>query len=272
MATEQRDPDPMVPESRGPADWMQPERREPPVTLLSSIRARPAVVILVALATVVASAVYLAVRSPDYEATTKLLVQPIPADDQTFLGLPLLRDTGDPVRTMQTAAGLVESPAAAALVVKDQGGDTTTKKVLDKVKVSPEGQSNILGVTGTAGSADSAARLADQFSRAVLQVRSREIAAAATRLRSNLQAIRLATPITNTASRADLATRIDQVNSLVGGTDPTLQLSQTAIPPSSAKGPSSALILALAVIAGLLLGSVIALLMELAAPSRRRRD
>jgi uncharacterized protein involved in exopolysaccharide biosynthesis len=103
-------------------------------------------------------------------------------------------------------------------------------------------------------------------------VRSGEIAAAASSLRSNLRAIRAATPIANAASRADLAARIDQVNSVASGTDPTLRLSQPAIPPSSPTGPSSALILALAVIAGLLLASATALLVELAAPRPRRPD
>src|SRR6266540_294282 len=133
------------------------QREGAPVTYFYAIRAHPRLILLITLAAVAASVVFLALRSSDYEATTKLLVQPIPADDQTFLGLPLIRDTGDPVRTMQTAASLVESPPAAALVAKQRGGDSTTNEILDQIKISPEGQSNILAVTATADSAASAA-------------------------------------------------------------------------------------------------------------------
>lgn len=229
----------------------------------SAIRAHRQVVFLITLATVFASVLFLALRSPDYEASANLLVQPLPADDPTFLGLPLIRDTGDPVRTMQTAASLAESQAAAARVAAQPGEDLTADEILKRVKVSPEGQSNILAVTATAGSADDAAGLANRFSRAVLAVRSAEIASAAGRLIDQLQAALLATPTTDAATRADLAGRLDQVNSVVRSGDPTLQVSQPAVPPTSTSGASAPLILVLALIAGFALGSCTALLMEL---------
>ncbi|HSD23023.1 MAG TPA: hypothetical protein VLB79_01715 [Solirubrobacterales bacterium] len=215
------------------------------------------------MATVFASLLFVAVRSPDYEATANLLVQPIAADDQTFLGLPLIRDTGDPVRTMQTAASLVESQAAAARVAAEPGEDLTPNEILDRIKVSPEGQSNILAVTAKGNSADDAALLANRFSRAVLAVRSAEISNAAGRLLDQLQAALLATPTTDAATRADLAGRVDQVNAVVRSGDPTLQLSQPALPPASASGASAALILLLALLAGFAVGSCTAVLMEL---------
>jgi uncharacterized protein involved in exopolysaccharide biosynthesis len=249
----------------------RPEQQErATVTYVSAIRAHPGLILLITLAAVAASVVFLAVRSSDYEATTKLLVQPIPAEDQTFLGLPLIRDTGDPVRTMQTAASLVESPPAAALVAKQRGDDSTTNEILDQIKISPEGQSNILAVTATADSAAGAAKLSDQFSRAVLEVRSGEIAQAAGGLVGQLRAALRATPRTDPSTRADLGARLDQLNSVVSQGDPTLQLSQPAIPPTSAKGASSGLIVLLALLAGFALGSGTALLVELTARSGQR--
>jgi capsular polysaccharide biosynthesis protein len=229
----------------------------------SAIRAHRPLVLLITLATVVASLLFLAIRSPDYEATADLLVQPLAADDQTFLGLPLIRDTGDPVRTMQTAASLVESNAAAARVAAQPGEDLGSTEILDRIKVSPEGQSNILAITATADNADDAAQLANRFSRAVLAVRSAAIADAAQALIDQLQTAEQATPATDVAARADLAARLDQVNSLVSRGDPTLQVSQPAVPPASAAGASGALILLLALIAGFALGSCTALLIEL---------
>ena len=230
----------------------------------SAIRAHRPVVFWITLATVLASLLFLVLRSPDYEATANLLVQPLAADDQTFLGLPLIRDTGDPVRTMQTAASLAESHAAAARVADQPGEDLTADEILDRIKVNPEGQSNILAITATADSADDSAVLANRFSRAVLAVRSAEIAKAAGTQIDQLQAALQATPTTAGATRAALAARLDQVNSIATSGDPTLQLSQTAVPPSSASGPSAVLILVLAILVGFALGSCTALLMELA--------
>ena len=229
----------------------------------SAIRAHRLVVFLITLATVFASVLFLALRSPDYEASANLLVQPLAADDQTFLGLPLIRDTGDPVRTMQTAASLAESQAAAARVAAQPGEDLTADEILNRIKVSPEGQSNILAVTATADTAHDAAGLANRFSQAVLAVRSAEITNAAGRLIAQLQAALQATPTTDAATRADLAGRLDQVNSVVRSGDPTLQLSQPAVPPTSTSGASAPLILVLALIAGFALGSCTALLIEL---------
>ncbi len=242
---------------------MQGEQPATSMTFLSAIRAHRVVVLVITLAAVFASLVFLIARSPDYEATAELLVQPIPADDQTFLGLPLLRDTGDPVRTMQTAASLVESPVAAAMVA-NEGGDLSADEILDRIEVSPQGQSNILGVTASEEGAESAARLANRFSRAVLEARSDQIGAAAAGLIAELQAALSATPETDATTRADLGARLDQVNSVVSRGDPTLLLSQPAVPPTSAEGASSALIVVLALLAGLALGSGTAVLMELA--------
>ena len=81
---------------------------------LRAIRAHRAVVILTTLAFVLAALFWLTfARTPTYEATANLLVTPLPQDDQIFRGLQLLRDSGDPTRTVQTASSLVTSNEAA---------------------------------------------------------------------------------------------------------------------------------------------------------------
>ena len=238
---------------------------------VSAIRAHPVVVLLITLAAVGASVLFLTLRSPEYEATAELLVEPLPPEDQIFIGLPLLRDTGDPVRTMQTAASLVESQAAADLVAQRRGDDLTGEQLLeDRVDVSPEGTSNILAVTATADSAEAAALLANQFSRVALEVRADELARVAEDLIGDLEARLDATPRADQVARADLATRVDQIRSVLNRGDPTLLQSQPAIPPTSAAGASPALIVVLAILAGFTLGSGTALVLELMA--RRVRD
>ncbi|MEO8092006.1 MAG: P-loop NTPase [bacterium] len=236
---------------------------------LGAVRAHPRVVALVTLAAVAASGLLLTARSPSYEATADLLVDPLPQDDQTFRGMPLLRDTGDPVRTVQTAASLVESRAVADQAAESLGGGWTGAKVLEAVVVEPVGESNILGVTATADDPQEAARLADEFVTASLKVRERVIIDQAETEIAALDA-RLKALSGNEVAEADLIARRDQLQSVAATGDPTLMKSQEAVPPSAASGPSGRLVLVLALLAGFVLGCGAAMLMELAA--RRVRD
>jgi tyrosine-protein kinase len=236
---------------------------------LAAIRAHPLIVVLVTLTTVAASVAFLLLRSPSYEATADILVNPLSPEDQVFLGLPLLRDTGDPARTAQTAASLIESRAAAELTAQQLGAGWDADRVLDAVKVAPRGESNVLGVTATANERVEAARVATTFSRAALETREADIVGAAQELISQLEARQHALPA-GSAAREAIDARLEALQPIVAGGDVTLSLSQPALPPDSAVGASPALILALAVLAGLTLGSGTAVLLELLA--RRIRD
>jgi Mrp family chromosome partitioning ATPase/capsular polysaccharide biosynthesis protein len=236
---------------------------------LAAIRAHPLIVVLVTLTTVAASVAFLLLRSPSYEATADILVNPLPPEDQVFLGLPLLRDAGDPARTAQTAASLIESRAAAELTAQQLGAGWDADRVLDAVKVAPRGESNVLGVTATANERVEAARVATTFSRAALETREADIVGAAQELISQLEVRQRALPA-GSAAREAIDARLEALQPIVAGGDVTLSLSQPALPPDSAVGASPALILALAVLAGLTLGSGTAVLLELLA--RRIRD
>lgn len=222
------------------------------------------------LAAIAGAVVWLAVRSPNYEATAQLLVTPLPVDDQTLLGLQVLRESsGDPTRTIETAATLVESVEAGSRTARALGPDWTFRRVLEEVNVTPQGQSNILAVTATADTARLAARLANEFARSALAARreslQRQAAAQLPRLRARQQTLRRDSP-----EAATVAARLDGLDSIRNGGDPTLSLSQQARPPDDPTGVPSPLVILLAAVAGLSLGSGGALLRELL--ERRIRD
>jgi capsular exopolysaccharide synthesis family protein len=235
----------------------------------AAIRAHPLIVVLVTLTAVAASVGFLLARSPRYEATADILINPLPPETQVFLGLPLIRDAGDPARTAQTAASLIESRAAADLTAQRLGAGWDGDRVLDAVKVAPRGESNVLGVTATANEPVEAARVATTFSRAALETREADIVGAAQELITQLEARQRALPA-DSAAREEIGARLEQLQTIIAGGDPALSLSQEALPPDSAVGASPALILALAVLAGVTLGSGTAVLLELLA--RRLRD
>ena len=216
-----------------------------------AIRARSLVVALATIAALGVAAALLATRAPTYKATAQLLVTPLPQDDRTFLGTTLLRDSGDPTRTVQTAAALVDSPAAAQLAARRIGGGTSAQAVQSDVNVQPLGESNILSVTASSTTADGAAQLANEYARSALAVRSQEI-------RNQIDGVMAAVgPDPGTADQ----TRLAQLRAVRDRGDPTLMLSQPAQSPQASNGAPAWLVLALAAIAGFTLGSIAALLM-----------
>ena len=182
----------------------------------------------------------------------------------------MLRDSGDPTRTVQTAATLVESPQAADLAARRLGPSWSRSRVLEAVEVAPEGESNILAVTATAETGLLAARVADEFAHASLDVRRRQLRQ---EVRAELQGVRerLAAVVDPEGlAAAELAARLDQLESVSNGDDPTLQLSQNATPPSTPLGLPAWAVIFLALVAGITLAAAAAILAELV--NRRVRD
>lgn len=235
---------------------------------LRAIRAHPFVVVLVTLATILSAVLWLTLRSESYEATAQMLVTPLPQDDQTFLGLQLLRDSGDPTRTVQTAATLVESQQAADRAAQQLGRGWTGEEVLSRIEVEPQGESNVLAVAGTGSSSEEATRVANEFANAAVAIRNEDLAsqieAAIARLTTRLEIQR--------GNQTDEQTaRLEQLEAVRSEGDPTLALSQPAIE-GAAVGAGKSVVLFLALLAGLALGSVAAILMEMADRRVRTED
>ena len=225
-------------------------RPDPPLaSYLAAISAHRWVVALVALGTLAGSMAFLSLRSAEYKATTDLLVEPLPQDDETFLGLPLLRDTGDPVRTVQTAAALVESAGSAPR------GAT--------IEVNPKGESNILAVDAIASSPEESAAAANGFANSAIAARNEQLERLGGQLVRQLDARIAAIPPEDAVTRAALVARRDQVSTVASRGDPTVILSREADPPESAEGASTGLVLILALLAGLALGAGSAVLLQL---------
>jgi capsular polysaccharide biosynthesis protein/Mrp family chromosome partitioning ATPase len=221
-----------------------------------AVRTHPRLILFCGLLAALASIAWVTQRSPSYRATAQILVAPISQDDQTYLGIQVVRDSpGDPTRTVQTAATLIDTRAAARLAAANLGNGWTTGAVDGAVSVEPQGQSNVVAVTGEASSGRDAARLANAFARAALADRNavvrRQVAAAL----ASLQARTAGASDAQASALADRRTALEAAE----GRDPTLSLAQTASVPGSATGAPKELVVVLALIAGLTLGTGIAL-------------
>jgi Mrp family chromosome partitioning ATPase len=224
-----------------------------------AIRSHPLVFALVTLAALGAAAALLVSRSPTYQATAELLVSPLAQDDRTFLGIPLLRDSGDPTRTAQTAAALIASPGVAQRTARRLGGGATRQDVEAAVSVEPLGESNIVAVTAQAASAGEAARIANRYARESLALRA---ALLGPQIRSAIADLRAVARANRGVLSSIDRTRLTELLAVRDRGDPSLSLSQAAEPPSGPTDAPKWLVLVLALLTGLALGTIVTVLME----------
>jgi Mrp family chromosome partitioning ATPase len=208
-----------------------------------------------------------------YESSAVVLVNPLPETDASYIGTGVIVDSGDPTRTIQTAAVLVSTPSAAAAAAEAMGSGWTLTRVQDAVRVEPRGESSVLSITAKGSTSREAARLANTYATAAVAERGelvqRNLKASTSQLRDRLTKLR--------RSGADqgqldvLNARFEDLRALQAlGSDPSLQLSQRADIGGGPVGISSKVLLMLAVLSGLILGIIAALALEYF--TRRIRD
>ena len=230
---------------------------------------------LVALCAIVAGALaaYWCHQNPrDFEAQSTVLVDPVPDDDQTFTGIPVLHQAGSPDRAVRTAAGLLDTDRAARLSAARLGPDWTAARVREQTSVTQRDGSNLVEVAGRDEDAPQAARLASTYATTALAVRrvtlriqlNAAIAGLEERLRSLPAGDRRGEPGSELRDRIDRLTVAREVG------DPTLTLVETANVPTDRVGTPAWVIVAIAALAGLLAGIALALL--LAGTDARVRD
>jgi Mrp family chromosome partitioning ATPase len=233
---------------------------------LRAIAAHRRVFVLVVLAAVGAAGVWVATRSPEHEAIARILVSPVDQSDRTFLGVQVIRESPpDPTRTMQTAAALLQSRNAASRAAQHLGSGWTPDKVASAVSVETEGESNILAVRAKAHDANEASRVANEFAQSALLVRGEAVKRQIGRLLPRLRAQQrgLGDSPATAAAAADLATRINQLETARDEGDPTLSLEEPAYG-ATALGTPRSLVLILSLMAGLALAAATTILLELA--------
>lgn len=228
-----------------------------------AIRSHPWLLTCVFVVVLAAGVAWAFVRSPSYQATARVLVNPLPQSDTTFLGLPLLRDSGDPTTNLETAATLIDSTQAATLTARRIGHGWTDQRVEGAVNVQPEGASQIVDVVATAASPSLAAQLANTFTTAALEVRAAQLQAAVAQDINAIQGQLASIHAPASAAAANLESELSALRPLAAGQDPTLSISQNASAPHTSTGLSKAVIGGIALVAAIVLASGIALLIEL---------
>jgi Mrp family chromosome partitioning ATPase len=230
--------------------------------LVIAVRRHPLLVSAVTLAAIAGCVIWWVIRTPVYEATASMLVTPLP-DDPAYVQLPIVRESGDPTRDMQTAATLVDSQAAARLAAARMGAGWTSAAVAAAVHVLPQGESEVLDVTARAGAPGVAARLANTFAQAALDSRRQMLAPILRSLIARAEAEQQAQHRRGETPPDAASERLSRLRLLAGGKDPSLSIAHGAQVPGAPAGRSLRLLLLLAAFAGLALALAAAMTIEL---------
>jgi capsular polysaccharide biosynthesis protein len=234
-----------------------------------SVHRRWWIVPIVAVIAAAAAYAWIQANPRDYSATAELLVTPIAGGEDTFLGVPALRQSGDTARTVQTAAGLVDSVAAARRTAIELGVGWNEARVRGAVRVQALGASTLIGVTARTAQRADAQKVANGFADSALAVRRAELAvplrAAVLQTLSQIHRARGR----NTAYVNQLRVRLDNLRVAQQSGDPSISLSQRAEVTSRAGVPAWMLLTA-ALLAGGAVGVAALLALDALAPAGAR--
>jgi Mrp family chromosome partitioning ATPase len=257
--------------SKVPRSGWVPAAVEAPKSALApyveAVRAHAVLVGLIVGVVFATAMVWLVFRPPEYRAEAEILATPLPIETVALVGVPLLQDLREPTRTIQTAAALVDSHAAAARTAQALGSGWSRRRVEQAVDVEPKGETNILDIIAVADTPQLAADLANTYATETLAVRRETLQRLAGQAIPGVRA-RLRQLSPTDPGVAELQSALSWLTRLARGQDPTLSLAQSATAPSSALGPPTWLVAILALLAGGILGVATALVVERVTPAR----
>ena len=234
------------------ADWLQPPVEEFGLTrYIQTLRERAWIVIAAVVITTGIALAYVVTANKVYKAEADVLVTPISTSDTSLVGLPgLIPSSSDPTRDVETASALITNTEVAARVKRALGSSDSPRQLLGKVEAAPVASSNIVAVTGSAGSGTDARDLADAFATQAVANQAKKLHDSIDQRLPALEA-RLRQGVGDpVAIRAALAS----LETLRTASDPSLSVETKADVPSSPSSPRPALSIAGGLLAGLVLG------------------
>jgi Mrp family chromosome partitioning ATPase/capsular polysaccharide biosynthesis protein len=267
-------PDPFAgPAVQAAEDWVDP----PPSSgglqhYLYVLRARWWLIALAVAVAVTSAALAVAATDKEYAAEADVLVTPIPDNNENLFGLGLVSESGDPTRDAETLARLITTYPVAQRVRTTLGLSQPARSLLKHVSAEPVAQSSIVTITARAGDADRAARLANAFGEATIEVRTERLHTLLDSIIPPLRRQLDALPGDETRATDALSTKLENLETLRLLPDPTIHLETRALPPTNATAPRPFLMIAAAFIGALVLGAGAVLGAHVLDPRIERED
>jgi capsular polysaccharide biosynthesis protein len=242
------------------------DRELSPSSYIAILRGRAGLVAAITGVCVAVAAVVVLGGAREYKANADLLVTPVSSGDDTFVGVQVLRDSGvAPSSNVLTVARLIKTPATAAIVSAQPGARGSASTLLGSISVSPLSQTSMVAITATASTPGRAAAIANAFARATIARRTIVFQAALQPIVGRLQgeADALGKTAGGSAAASAIQGRLAVLKPLIGASDPTLELVDSAQPPAAPASRHTFLALVAALVGGLIIGLAVAFLREL---------
>ena len=249
------------------ADWLHPPPEQEGLSrYVATLRERFWVILLAEVITIGIAVLYLLSATKQYEASADLLISPAPPADNTELTPPLIRESADPTRDVETAARLITNIDVAERVKEEIDSPASAEDLVAKVKAEPVAQSNIVAVVARASSPEDAAELANGFAAQSVVDQTEELHDYVNEVLPGLEDSFEENPSPSTEQL------IAQAEALLAGPDPTMRVDTEAQAPTAPVAPRPLLTLVGAGFAGLVLGVAGAFALQVLDPRLRREE
>jgi tyrosine-protein kinase len=254
------------------AAWLEPpaDEEEGLRRYVETIRERIWLVVITIVITTGISIAYVLIAPKTYEATANLLVTSVATDDPAIRSLPLIFESSDPTRDVETGSQFVNNTDVAATVKQDLSRSESPQDLLKKISVQPVAQSNIVAVTAKGDTPEEARQLANAFATAAVADRTDQVHKAIDAQLPRIQAQLQGTP--NPAVATTLGAELAQFQTLRAAQDPSFRVENLADLPQEAASPRPALSIAAGLLGGVILGIAAAFVAQALDPRVRRES
>lgn len=251
------------------AEWLEPPAEAEGLrSYVETIRERLWMVILAVVITTGASIAYVATAQKTYEARADLLVTPVSGEVPLLRSLPLIFESVDPTRDVETASQFVANLDVATRVKEDLDSDLSARDLLSKVEAAPVAQSNIVAITAKGDTPEEAQEYANAFAEQTVADRTQEVHSAIDDLLPTLE--QNVQSGASDAVREQAASDLAQMEALRAAPDPSIRVETLADLPTVQASPRPVLSVAGGLLAGVVLGVVAAFAAQALDPRLRR--
>jgi capsular exopolysaccharide synthesis family protein len=226
------------------------------------LRRRGWIIILCAIVSGAAAAVLSSRQQPKYTASAGLFFQDSQVSQQLF-GYGTATPE-QPTTITATRQVLLSQPVLSTLTAKQLGAPYTSSEIGSSIAVSQVSGSDVMAVSATADSPNAAATIANTYAQVFITYQQHTSQAQVLLAVSKLEAqiARLRTEPEGNGQIPNLETRLNQLNVLAATQTGNVQLAGRATVPDTQSSPKTKRTVAIAVVAGLLLGVAAVFILE----------